>query len=148
MGTSSDFFDTLKGISEHMDLPQELKDMLPAFMDNTGTMISYGDLDSKSSQELKDMLGLPFIDEQPPGESIELDEELLGEEVVIWVLEKHNNDVVSDGAVVRVSGVLAEFSDYDVILKDGRCSGSCSVSKQMDGSIIVEREKIISIRRA
>ena len=56
MGTSSDFFDTLKGISEHMDLPQELKDMLPAFMDNTGTMISYGDLDSKSSQELKDML--------------------------------------------------------------------------------------------
>ena len=64
MGTSSDFFDTLKGISEHMDLPQELKDMLPAFMDNTGTMISYGDLDSKSSQELKDMLGLPFIDEQ------------------------------------------------------------------------------------
>ncbi len=24
------------------------------------------------------MLGLPFIDEQPPGESIELDEELLG----------------------------------------------------------------------
>ena len=86
MGTSSDFFDTLKGISEHMDLPQELKDMLPAFMDNTGTMISYGDLDSKSSQELKDMLGLPFIDEQPPGESIELDEALLGEEVVIWVL--------------------------------------------------------------
>ena len=71
-----------------------------------------------------------------------------GEEIVIWVLEKHNNDVVSDGAVVRVSGVLAEFSDYDVILKDGRCSGSCSVSKQMDGSIIVEREKIISIRRA
>lgn len=64
------------------------------------------------------------------------------------MLEKHNNDVVSDGAVVRVSGVLAEFSDYDVILKDGRCSGSCSVSKQMDGSIIVEREKIISIRRA
>lgn len=38
MGTSSDFFDTLKGISEHMDLPQELKDMLPAFMDNTGTI--------------------------------------------------------------------------------------------------------------
>ncbi len=31
-----------------MDLPQELKDMLPAFMDNTGTMISYGDLDSKT----------------------------------------------------------------------------------------------------
>ena len=43
------------------------------------------------------LLGLPFIDEQPPGESIELDEELLGEQVVIWVLEKHNNDVVRDG---------------------------------------------------
>ena len=110
MGTSSDFFDTLKGISEHMDLPQELKDMLPAFMDNTGTMISYGDLDSKSSQELKDMLGLPFIDEQPPGESIELDEELLGEEVVIWVLEKHNNDVVRDGEAMRVSGTLSEVN--------------------------------------
>ena len=147
MGTSSDFFDTLKGISEHMDLPQELKDMLPAFMDNTGTMISYGDLDSKSSQELKDMLGLPFIDEQPPGESIELDEELLGEEVVIWGLEKHNNDVVRDGEAMRVSGTLSEFNDYDVVLKNGRCSGSCSVAKQMDGSVIVEREKIISVKK-
>ena len=136
MGTSSDFFDTLKGISEHMDLPQELKDMLPAFMDNTGTMISYGDLDSKSSQELKDMLGLPFIDEQ-----------LLGEEVVIWVLEKHNNDVVRDGEAMRVSGTLSEFNDYDVVLKNGRCSGSCSVAKQMDGSVIVEREKIISVKK-
>ena len=147
MGTSSDFFDTLKGISEHMDLPQELKDMLPAFMDNTGTMISYGDLDSKSSQELKDMLGLPFFDEQPPGESIDLDEELLGEEVVIWVLEKHNNDVVRDGEAMRVSGTLSEFNDYDVVLKNGRCSGSCSVAKQMDGSVIVEREKIISVKK-
>ena len=82
------------------------------------------------------MLGLPFIDEQPPGESIELDEELLGEEVVIWVLEKHNNDVVRDGEAMRVSGTLSEFNDYDVVLKNGRCSGSCSVAKQMDGSVL------------
>ena len=100
-----------------------------------------------SLQELKDMLGLPFIDEQPPGESIELDEELLGEEVVIWVLEKHNNDVVRDGEAMRVSGTLSEFNDYDVVLKNGRCGGSCSVAKQMDGSVIVEREKIISVKK-
>lgn len=114
MGTSLDLFDALKGISGYMDLPQEIKDMLPALVDTAGTVISYGDLDTKSSQELKDMMDLPFVDEQPPGEPLELDEELIGEEIVIWVLEKHNNDVVSDGAVVRVSGVLAEFSDYDV----------------------------------
>lgn len=148
MGTSLDLFDALKGISGYMDLPQEIKDMLPAFVDTAGTMISYGDLDTKSSQELKDMMDLPFVDEQPPGESIELDEELLGEDVVVWVLEKHNNDVVRDGEAVRVSGTLSEFNDYDVVLKNGRCSGSCSVAKQMDGSVIVERETIISIKRA
>lgn len=147
MGTSLDLFDALKGISGHMDLPQEIKDMLPAFVDTTGSMISYGDLDTKSSQELKDMLGLPFIDEQPPGDSIELDEELIGEDVVVWVMEKHNNDVVRDGEAVRVSGTLSEFNDYDVVLKNGRCSGSCSVAKQMDGSVIVEREKIISVKK-
>lgn len=148
MGTSLDLFDALKGISGHMDLPQEIKDMLPAFVDTAGTVISYGDLDTKSSQELKDMMDLPFVDEQPPGEPLELDEELIGEEIVIWVLEKHNSDLVHDGEAVRVSGILSEFSDYDVVLKDGRYSGSCSVVKQMDGSVIVEREKIISIRRA
>lgn len=146
MGTSMDLFDALKGISWDMDLPQEIKDMLPAFVDTAGTMISYGDLDTKSSQELKDMMDLPFVDEQPPGEPLELDEELIGEEIVIWVLEKHNSDLVRDGEAVRVSGILAEFSDYDVVLKDGRCSGSCSVVKQMDGSVIVEREKIISVK--
>lgn len=148
MGTSLDLFDALKVISGYMDLPQEIKDMLPALVDTAGTVISYGDLDTKSSQELKDMMDLPFVDEQPPGEPLELDEELIGEEIVIWVLEKHNSDLVRDGEAVRVSGILAEFSDYDVVLKDGRCSGSCSVVKQMDGSVIVEREKIISIRRA
>ena len=84
MGTSLDLFDALKGISGYMDLPQEIKDMLPALVDTAGTVISYGDLDTKSSQELKDMMDLPFVDEQPPGEPLELDEELIGEEIVIW----------------------------------------------------------------
>ena len=47
MGTSLDLFDALKGISGYMDLPQEIKDMLPALVDTAGTVISYGDLDTK-----------------------------------------------------------------------------------------------------
>lgn len=129
-----------------MDLPQEIKDMLPAYVDGIGTMVSYGDVDRMSSQELKDMLSMSIIDEPPSGRSAELDEELIGKEVVIWVMERHNGGVVRDDEAVRISGVLSEISDYDVVLKAGRCSGNCSVAKQMDGSIIIEREKIISVQ--
>ena len=148
MGTSLDLFDALKGICDSMNLPQEIKDMLPAYMTELGTMVSYGDVDRMSSQELEGMLSMSMIDEPSPGRSAEFDEELIGKEVVIWVIERLSGSVVRDSEVVRISGILSEISDYDVILKGGRCSGNCSVSKQMDGSIIVEREKIWQVQIA
>lgn len=85
------------------------------------------------------------------GEADNIGPELVGQKVAIWLYEQHHGGITNDGELVRLSGTVAEVTDYDVILEGAICNGvpsMSSVKKQMDGSIIVEREKIRQVQVA
>lgn len=115
----------------YINMTQDLKDLVPAVADQMGK--------NKAS---------PITIGR---EADNIGPELVGQKVAIWLYEQHHGGITNDGELVRLSGTVAEVTDYDVILEGAICNGVPSMSsmkKQMDGSIIVEREKIRQVQVA
>lgn len=132
-GISPDLMGLLKQLGEVGEmtstyLPQEFRDMLPAFVDIVGQGLASGDLKPE----------LPSF--RKPAS---IGPELVGQAAAVLVKEKLKDE---GGETVRISGTIAEITDYDVILKDAACSGVSSVTRLLDGSIVIDREEIIAVQ--